>query len=332
MSFEWPQSFPRVPDEPWTRQRVEELALDYDTVEHHGWYANLDRTVGQLEQFLGDGDLLLDYSGGTGILEERLLERVGGRGLGIVIVDSSRKFLRLALEKFADEPRIAFRILRYLEGERRLQYSDEVLERPLLARGADAIASTNAIHLYHNLEETLHSWHRVLRPDGRVFVQSGNIDNPACPEGQWIIDRTVGVIHRTAMQIVRTDAGYAAYRGALEDEEHMGAHDALRRKYFVPVRPLDDYLAVLGRAGFEILSIDRAAIEARVDQWFEFLSVYHEGVLGWVGGAEKVTGEAAPDDIVDDRLALMRRAMERIFEGWESFDACWTYITCAPEG
>ena len=78
--------------------------MHYDTVENHGSYSNLDYTVEQIGEYVRKGDILIDYSGGTGILAKRLLDRLGSKEVGIVIVDSSPKFLRLALEKFRDEP------------------------------------------------------------------------------------------------------------------------------------------------------------------------------------------------------------------------------------
>ena len=69
-------------------------------------------------------------------------------------------------------------------------------------------------------------------------------------------------------------------------------------------------------------------IPARVSEWFDFLSVYHEGVLGWVGGAEKVVGQPPTLEVVADLLELMRRAMDRVFNGAFEFGASWTYITC----
>ncbi|MDT8340694.1 MAG: class I SAM-dependent methyltransferase [Longimicrobiales bacterium] len=326
----WPPGFPRIPDAPWAAGSVEELALNYDTVENHGWYANLDFTVEQLGEYARRGDVLLDYSGGTGILAKRLLDRLGGREVGILIVDSSPKFLRLALEKFRDDPRMAFRLIPYLREERRLQRVDEVLAGPLGERGVDGIISTNAVHLYFDLEDTVRAWRRVLRPWGRLFVQSGNIRNPEMPDDEWIIDETVEVIHARAVALVRDEPRWAAYRGVLEDAAHMAAHDALRRKYFLPVRPLEHYLDVFRAQGFDVTSVRRRRIPARVEEWYEFLSVYHEGVLGWVGGAEKVTGAPAPEAVVQDRLALMRAAMDRVFGGAYEFGASWSYITCEP--
>ena len=323
----WPSGFARIPDEDWTRGPVEQLALKYDTVEDHGWYRNLDRTVHDLAAWLQEDHVLLDYSGGTGILAARLLEEISERGFGVLIVDSSPKFLRLAVEKLGRHERVAFRLMRYLKPEKRLQRVQEVIETPMLDRGVDAVVSTNAIHLYYDLRDTLRSWRRILRPHGRVFIQSGNIGLSDVPAGSWIIDETVEAIHREATQIVRTDSDLAAYRDVLDDATRMAAHDAVRRKFFLPVRPLEHYLSELDAAGLRTLETVQVPIEAHVDQWYEFLSAYHEGVLGWVGGSRRVEKQEPSETALGHRLELIGRAMERIFEGRRSFQAIWTYIT-----
>ena len=53
--------------------------LAYDNVDAHGWYRNLDLIVEELAANLNDGDVLLDYSGGTGILLDRLRLRIFDR-------------------------------------------------------------------------------------------------------------------------------------------------------------------------------------------------------------------------------------------------------------
>jgi SAM-dependent methyltransferase len=325
--FPWPEGFARVPDEDWVHQPVESLALKYDTVQDHGWYRNLDRTVADLARCVRPGDVVVDYSGGTGILTSRLLEEVTERDFGILVVDSSAKFLRVALEKLGRHERVAFRLIRYLKDEKRLQLVQEVIEAPLLERGVDAIVSTNAIHLYYDLEDTLRSWHDLLRPDGRLLVQSGNIGLSYMPGAAWIIDETVEAINTAATEIVCEEDAYAAYRDGLEDEERMAAYDALRRKFFLPVRPLEHYLSSLEETGFRIVEVSQLPIEAHVDQWFEFLSAYHEGVLGWVGGSARVEGEDPAPEAIEDRLRLLWQSMERVFEGRPSFEAVWTYIT-----
>ncbi|MGH7354006.1 MAG: class I SAM-dependent methyltransferase [Candidatus Rokuibacteriota bacterium] len=326
--FQWPPGFQRVPDEDWTRQPVDTFGLRYDTVENHGWYRNLDPTVEDLARHLEEGQLLIDYSGGTGILLDRLNLRIFDRQVGMLVVDSSPKFLRVALDKFRDEERVAFRLLRWFKEEKRIELLEEVIGPELLARQADAVASTNAIHLYRDLPETLASWARVLRPGGRVFVQSGNIRNPQARPSEWILDETVWAIHEVATGLVRNDPRYAVHRPLLDDEHRMQAHVAYRDQVFLPVQPLEHYLHCLEKAGFTVEAVTARTIEARVEDWFEFLSAYHEAVLGWVGASVKVDGKAPSKEAVGDRLALIRHAMDTLFGGRPAFRCCWTYINC----
>ncbi len=71
-----------------------------------------------------------------------------------------------------------------------------------------------------------------------------------------------------------------------------------------------------------------ASIEAGVQDWYELLATYNDAVLGWVGGTEKIDGARPSSRRVTDRLALMRHAMDVLFHGRPTFQACWTYITC----
>lgn len=327
MPYPWPAGFQRVPEEPWTHQPLGELALKYDTVQRHGWYDNLEPTVDELASLLRDGDVLVDYSGGTGILTHRLFERIGARPVGVVIADSSPKFLRLALEKLHDDERVAFRLIRWIESEKRLARLDEILEPPFDRHGANVLCSTNAIHLYTDLDATLRSWSRVLVPGGRCHAQSGNIQNPRAGTDEWIIDATVESIHCAAMELVLTDDRWARWRDVVSDSALMKRHDALRRKFFPPVRPLAAYVDAFARAGFCVVSQEARRIEARVADWFDFLAAYHEGVLGWAGGSARVEGREPTDDDVAERLALMRAAMDVVFEGRPTFPCCWTYLS-----
>jgi SAM-dependent methyltransferase len=320
--FAWPEGFSRVPDEEWVSRPVDSFGLQYDTVDNHGWYRNLDPTVEQLARNLAEGEILVDYSGGTGILLDRLLLRVFDRQLGMMIVDSSPKFLRVALERFRDDERVSFRRLHFLKHERRLELLEEVVD----GIAADAIASTNAIHLYYDLEDTLRSWAAVLKPGGLVYINSGNIRNPAARSNEWILDETVYVIHEVATGIVRTDERWQRYRAVLDDPDRLGAYLEFRDRVFLAPRPLDHYLEALTAAGITVDHVDARTIEADVAEWFDFLSAYHDAVLGWVGGTEKLDGVAPTDEAVEDRLELIRRSLDVIFGGRDTFLACWTYI------
>ena len=321
--FNW-GDFGRIPVEDWVENPVDEFGLHYDTVENHGWYRNLDLTVDQLAGDLQEGQILIDYSGGTGILLDRLRLRIFDRQIGMLIVDSSPKFLRVALDRFRSDERVAFRRLRYLKGERRLQYVDEVAPPGF---GADALVSTNAIHLYDDLEGTLRSWSRVLRPRARVRINSGNLRNPAAGPNEWIIDETVYVVHEVATGIVRTDPRYAAYRPVLDDESRLRAYLDYRDRVFLAPRPLEYYLDALRATGFEIDEVTERTIEADVEEWYEFLAAYADAVLGWVGGSAKVDGAGASAEAAADRLQLLHDSLAVIFGGRPTFSCCWTYVT-----
>jgi ubiquinone/menaquinone biosynthesis C-methylase UbiE len=303
-AFAWPEGFDPHAGAGWSD---DEPGLAYDRVDAHGWYRTLDLTAGDLAATLDDGDLLVDYSGGTGTLLDRLRLRMPGRRVGVLLVDPSARFLHVARAKYAHppDPLVALR-----------QSLDDVPDEQ-----ADALACTNAIHLYPDLAATLGEWHRVLRPGASVFVNSGNIRNPRAQPSEWILDETVWVIGDLAEGLVRSDPQYVHWREAVDDAELMTAHAEQRNRVFVPTRPLEAYLDALREAGFELIGVREETIEARVGEWFEFLSAYHDAVLGWVGGPEPTPAA------LRDRLRLIRHAMETLFAGRPSFNACWTYIT-----
>ena len=324
----WPKNFKCIPDENWVNEPLQKLAKKYDTVEEHGWYDNLNITVSQLSKAFGPNDIIIDYSGGTGILTSRLMRTMKKNCPHIIIVDSSPKFLRLALEKFCTEERIAFRLIPFDREEKRLSTLEECIDESILKRGVDGIVSTNAIHLYYELNNTINSWKKILRPDGYLHVQSGNIRNPK-NRNSWIIDETVEHLNNAAIRLVNSQDSFLSLRNFLDDDDHMEAHDKLRQKYFLPVRELEYYTKSLEENGFTIKDIQCHPINASVDEWYDFLSVYHEGVLGWVGGAEKVSNQKVSSHFISLRKALMRLAMEDIFNGSDSFQAAWTYINAS---
>lgn len=328
VAFTWPEGFVPVLDEEWTHADVDASGLAYDHVDEHGWYDNLDPTVEQLAAHLKDGDLLVDYSGGTGILLDRLRLRIFERPIGVIEVDAGAKFLRVAHEKYKDDSRVALRLLRFIKEEKRLQSLDEVLGAAIMDRGVDAIVAANAIHLYPDLDEVAQMWMRALRPGGKVLINSGNLRNPRAAKDEWILDETVWVINDLAEGLVRSDPRYERYRPVLDDRDRMAAHATQRDRVFLKPRPLAFYTEALDRAGLTVDSVHEQRITADVSEWFELMVAYHEIVLGWVGGTRKIDGAPAPAEAVDDRLAIMREAIRTIFGDRTEFYACWTHITC----
>lgn len=317
----WPSGFARLPDEPWAEAPVDGFARAYDALKHQGWYANLDPTVATAAAWLEEGAIVVDYSGGTGILQERLLSARPGAPGGILNVDASPKFLRLAVEKLGGEPRCAFRLLPYLKGQGRLLRFEEAAG-PLVGR-VDGLVCANAVHLYPDPSDTARSWHRALRPGGHLHVQSGNLGHDA--GGSWIIDRTVEAIDAEARLLVRGDPRYARYRAALADVGRMAGYRAVRERYFVPVRPVEETVAAIAGAGFAVEEVRHRTVPVDTADWAGFLAVYHEGVLPWVGGCREVDGRPADDAAVAHRRALIADGL-RAAVGGARFQASWTYV------
>lgn len=321
--FDWPKDFHRIPDEDWTKSPLDPLGQRYDSMARHLWYRNLELTLEQLAEALKPGQVLIDYSGGTGILTRQLLERVAG--IGVVMVDASPRFLRVALEHFRDKPRVAFRLLRYLEAQRRLQRLDEVLEPALVSRGVDGLVSTNAVHLYPDLEDTFQAWARVVRPGGHVHVQSGDIRNPEGKPGEWLISEVVEKVREVAKEVAAEDERYAPYRAVLTDTARMAAYDGLWRKVFLPIRPASEYRDALTKAGFKVKDILTRTVEVGVLEWYEATSVYPD-LLAWVGGSPKVDKRVATAAEVQDRLDLLKQSFLKLFKGRDIYQSTWTYF------
>lgn len=108
----------------------------------------------------------------------------------------------------------------------------------------------------------------------------------------------------------------------------MAAHTAHRAKVFLEPRPLEHYVGALEAAGLLVEDVSERTVKASVHEWYEFLTAYHDAVLGWVGGTERTDGAAPAPAAVRDRLGLMRHAMETLFDGRPDFNACWTSIVC----
>ena len=282
-------------DDDWTHQPVDALGEAYDNVDHHSWYRNLDATVEELSHLLNDGDILVDYSGGTGILLDRLKLRMFDVRAGAVIVDSSPKFLRVALEKFRDDPDVGLRLLRFLKPEKRLERLDEVLGPELLERRVDAIVSTNAIHLYPDLADTVASWMRALRP-GATSSSTPATSATAARRNEWILDETVGGR--------RPRRGARAQRSGVRElpptsTTRNGRPTPPTASCSPPARWTSTSRPWL--SGLKVESVREASIEARVDDWYELLRAYHDAVLGWVGGTEKIDGAPPSPEAVADR-------------------------------
>lgn len=299
---------------------ITEFALGYDSVKNHSWYDNLNYLMNVSKELFTDNSLIMDYSCGTGIYSERL--NFYECNPNIIMMDASLKYLRLSYEKFKNNPKYFFRLLDLKKG------IEESLVDNLEGK-LDGIVSTNAIHLYPTIDETIKSWNALLKKGGKLLINSGNIDNPKMKTPtSFLIDQTVNQIFNLSIDIVKNNNAYTQYRSKISDNVYFEKYIQLKDRYFLPIRNIDYYTDSLYKNGFIIKEIKTIDIKANVKEWFDFLNVYDEGILGWIGGVQKVTGEIANLTDIQNRLDIMEEALNVIFNNQKDFNASWNYIIC----
>ncbi len=316
----------KIIDDEFLKSDVTEFALGYDKVKNHTWYDNLDYLVKLANEYFGEDDLIMDYSCGTGIFCERLL-KIKIDSPRILMLDSSPKYLKLSYEKFHRNYKFFFRLIKFIKEENRLQTIEESIGTKS-SELLDGIVCSNAVHLYPNIEDTIKSWYNILVKGGKLLINSGNILNPNMDSSSVLIDQTVNDIAKISYDIVTNDPKYSKYVDLIQNFEYINKHDKLRDKYFLPIRPIDFYTEELTRNGFKMIEVKTENIEARVDEWFDFLKVYHEGIIGWIGGSKKITGIEPTEEEINDRIEIIKTALNIIFENNNDFKACWNYIIC----
>jgi len=316
----------KIIDESFLKSDVTEFALGYDKVKNHTWYDNLNYMVDLSKKYFNDDDFIMDYSCGTGIFPERLLKSTVSCPR-ILMMDSSPKYLKLSYDKFGNNYKFFFRLMKYLKEENRLQTIDESMGedyKELL----NGIICTNAIHLYPTISDTIKSWNKLLVKGGKLLINSGNIYNPLMGADTKLIDQTVNEIAKLSFDIVKENSKYSKYIDLIEDFGYINKHNTLRDKYFLPIRPINFYTDELIKNRFKIVEVKTIDIGAKVDEWFDFLKVYHEGVLGWIGGVNKITGVDPKENEVEDRIDIIKLALNKMFNNKNDFKACWNYIIC----
>ncbi len=316
----------------WTRKRIDPGGAAYDSFGAASWYSNLDPLVTALRPYLSKPSLIVDYAGGTGLLVDRLVAAPSDLHSRIVVADTSPKFLRVAIQKFRRNPRVAFRLLRLSGTPGRSSPLVSALGAKLSARGADAVVCANAVHLFGDLPGTFSDWYACLRPGGLLALGSGNILASAEGRPEMTIDSTVVA----ARQRVRDEYQQRRFRSpqAHRNESataRSAAHDAYFRRVFPPARSLDCYLDALSKAGFVDCQYFVRPVSVRVSDWVGFLSAYEDPIVGFIGGSTKVDGRPPSYRQVAERKRLLGSAVRQLFLGQSDFNVLWTYIIATRE-
>lgn len=121
---------------------------------------------------VADGDIILDFGCGVGLLEDLLAPRLCGSGR-IVGVDIGENLIRKARNRFAGRKEISFSVI------------DPVGKLPFKSESFSLIVSNLVSHLLNRgQKEAVYSeFRRILKPDGRVIM--AEFGKPASWYGKW---------------------------------------------------------------------------------------------------------------------------------------------------
>lgn len=323
----WGPAVERIPDEEWTRAPIDESALKYDKHGTNVFATTWEPTIAQIISALDGGEVVIDYSSATGQFTKRLLKAIQNP-VRILNVDVSPRYLRIAVQRFQHDARVALRLLRRNANGQSFQRIEEVAGELVPHQGFDILTSTNAIHLYPNLPETLESWHRVLRPGGLVLVSTGDMSNSRRTISDWRLHDTVTTVNEIAQEVVKAEPLFEEYREKIEDDEVMRAYGKFTDRVYPAVKPVDLYLDALSDSGLKPLHFFEEPVNIEVGDLIDALTPYHDVILGWVGGSRKIEGTPPTEKALRDRLFLLRYCAERLYGTRKSFQCAWTYITC----
>jgi len=129
------------------------IASNYDT----RWSSYLNSTREVALKLINpiSGDMILDVSGGTGLLAEKIAQNVSSAK--IILIDISTRILTLASKKLVKYSNAV--VLRM--DAHKLKFKDNSFTK---------ISSISALHHYANPEEFLQECFRVLVPGGKLVI------------------------------------------------------------------------------------------------------------------------------------------------------------------
>ncbi len=273
----------------------------HDAVSNAEYYvAILDELMKIAAPKIKNNDIVVDFGAGTGVSALRLLEFMKANAK-LWLVDNSPAWLGKAYDVIPNKNVSCFLLEKTPDGYASL--SDTVGVGIV-----DHVISANTVHLVPGIDEVFAGISEALKVGGYFFFQSGNITRHNRPDGALMVDNSVKRVHDIALQIVRTDARFAAYRKDLD--ERISMNESQRKFVFPEPRPIEFYLESLKKAGFEYQNPDFKLFKVKYADWLNFLRVrrLQAGILPEIGGHDPTPQEES------DRDALITMATNMLFK------------------
>src|SRR3989338_3260709 len=231
-----------------------------------------------------ENEIIVDFGAGTGTSAFYLMKNLGKK-VRLWLVDNSPSWLAKAHEIFEGAADIGYFVLEK-KGEGYATLAETVGQNV-----ADHVISANTVHLIPNIEDTFKGVSLALKKHGTFTFQTGNFLRNDRPEGALMIDDTVQTVHDIAIESIKNDTKYKAYRHELDGKT---AEMAPQRKFVFPnPRPIEFYLKALKSAGFMASEPKFIPVKIGYDDWLNFLRVkrLQAGVLPEIGGKEPTRRE-----------------------------------------
>ena len=213
------------------------------------WHAQSSAPlVAAAAEVIEKGDVVVDYGAGSGGSAIELLKMLDAKGIEVtlVLVDPLPSWLSNAWRVLHGRSDVHFILSTTPVGP---DGRREFLPLPYLLRGvqADVIVSSSTLHLVPQkaLPGLVAQWRQCLRPNGRLFWSSGDLQSPSRPAECALLHDP----YRRVRALVREDP---SYQSALRSMPAARAEHLEREaeRVFPPSPPLGQIMAALEAEGF----------------------------------------------------------------------------------
>ncbi len=248
-----------------------------------------------------EGDLIVDFGGGTGASALSLLKHVKFP-IELLIVDNSPAWLGKAHEVVANKEFVKCLLLEKRNGHHLTLVESIGEER------ADHVISWNTVHLIEDIEYTFEGIYDALKEDGVFSFESGNIIDKNSPKGALMVDSTVKRVHDIALDLIRNNPNFSEYEKDID--ERIKREETQRKFVFPDPRPAEFYLDTLKKIGFEYDKPQFKLFKVQYSDWLNFLRVkrLQAGILPEIGGHRPTPKEE------NDRDILITKAANQLFK------------------